>query len=122
MKNRKFTLLLIGGFLTGAFLLTIILYANSRSFSTKKWLESPRKRDQIIDSFLDTHDVVGMKKSEIINLLGKDESVAPFKVGDTMVYYIGMDGFLGFFAIDSIWLVLTLSDNDVVTKIEIQQD
>ncbi|GHU94971.1 hypothetical protein FACS1894208_06950 [Clostridia bacterium] len=122
MKNRKHVFPLVGSFLAGVTILAIILYVNSHSFSTEKWIKSPEKRDQIIDSFLSTYDVAGMEQKEIIDLLGESEIEVPFKSEDNMVYYIGDDGFLGIFAIDSRWLVITLSNYGVAIEVEIKTD
>lgn len=100
-----------------ALILTIIiagiLYQYQHSFSTAKWERNPDERTKIVDDLLGDYDLIGMRESDIIDLLGNDNNdYGYFNEKDRFVYYLGPER--GLISIDSEWLILDFADGVVV--------
>ncbi len=90
----------------------IFIYKFQHSFSTKKWTTAPEHRARIVSDMIEKHELIGMKESEIIALLGQnDNNTGYFSADNRFVYCLGMDGQL--FKIDSQWLLINFSDGMV---------
>lgn len=100
-----------------ALILTIIIagivYQYQHSFSTAKWERNPDERTKIVDDLLGDYDLIGMRESDIIDLLGNDNNdYGYFNEKDRFVYYLGPER--GLISIDSEWLILDFADGVVV--------
>lgn len=73
----------------------------------------------MVDDLLETYELKGMTKEEIILLLGEATDTEYFKTENNMVYYLGPER--GWIRIDSEWLVLEFKEN-MVTKTGIFRD
>ena len=97
----------------------IFYYHDTHVFTTKKWVDSPKQRVNMVDDLLNHYSLEGLSRSEIMNLLGNETEGAYFKEVDNMVYYLGNER--GFISIDSEWLIIHFVDN-VVNGYEIVTD
>lgn len=87
----------------------------SHTFSTGQWRDAPDSRLRIVDDMLNRYSLTGASESEVLALLGDEDSeTASFK-GDptyydpdsTLVYYLGVD------FMDAVWLVISLNNGIV---------
>ena len=81
-------------------------------------LESVRLR--MADDFLDTHNLVGMSRDEVVSLLGEPDQTEYFKSYE-MVYMLGQETD-SYFAIDSQWLAIHLDSSASVKSVDILTD
>jgi hypothetical protein len=79
-------------------------------FSSARWKANPDgvARLHMVDAFLLTHRLEGMRRDRVVALLGQDPPSGYFAAWD-QVYYLGPER--GLFGVDSEWLVLNY-DND----------
>ncbi len=62
--------------------------AYSRDFTPEKWKNYPAGRDAMVEDLEKEHDLVGMTKNEIIELLGEPNHTSQFLYGyETYEYY-----------------------------------
>lgn len=96
-----------------AIIIAGIVYQYQHSFSTAKWERNPDERTKIVDDLLGDYDLIGMRESDIIDLLGNDNNdYGYFNEKDRFVYYLGPER--GLISIDSEWLILDFADGVVV--------
>ena len=89
-------------------------------FTREKWLADPGKRTQIVDDLLEDHELVGMTRAQILELLGgHDNESGYFQQEQRLVYWLGPER--GLMSIDSEWLILDFS-GDVVADCYITRD
>ena len=98
------------------FALCVIKYRHT--FSKSKWDASKGDRYKIVNDMLDSYQLIGMSESDVIQLLGEEDSneQTSFKISkqyfppdSTLVYYLGVD------FVDDNWLILSIN-GDVVTE------
>ena len=98
------------------FALCVIKYQHTVSKS--KWDASKGDRYKIVNDMLDSYQLIGMSESDVIQLLGEEDSneQTSFKISkqyfppdSTLVYYLGVD------FVDDNWLILSIN-GDVVTE------
>ena len=85
------------------------------TFSVNKWSDNLNNRYKMVDSLLDKHNLIGMRETDVIALLGEEDSdKSSFKISrkefppdTTLVYYLGID------FMDDQWLILSLKDEVV---------
>ncbi len=90
------------------------------NFNTKKWIEDPSKRVNIVDDLISNYKLMGMSKTEVMKLLREPTEEAYFKEENNIVYYLGNER--GFISIDSEWLVLHFDEQGKVNKYQILTD
>ena len=104
-------------------LLLIVVFAlcvfkYQHTFSKSKWDASKGDRYKIVNDMLDSYQLIGMSESDVIQLLGEEDSneQTSFKISkqyfppdSTLVYYLGVD------FVDDNWLILSIN-GDVVTE------
>lgn len=89
------------------------------NFTTEKWVSNMSERVYIVDDLINTYELNGKSKSEIVTLLGSPTDTEYFKSENNVVYYLGNER--GIISIDSEWLVIefdgsqTVKDYDVLT-------
>jgi len=90
-------------------------------FSSARWKAAPddRTRVHMVDALLWTHRLKGMRRAEVIALLGQDPQSGYFADWD-LVYYLGPER--GLFAIDSEWLVLRFDKDGRVSEWKVVTD
>ena len=88
------------------------------TFSERKWNENSENRYKIVDDMLDKYQLMGMSESDVIQLLGEEDSNDKtsfkisreyFPVESTLVYWLGTE------YMDDEWLIITISDG-IVTE------
>ena len=87
----------------------------NHTFTTEKWNSDKENRFKIVNSLIEKYHLVGMSESELIELLGEEDSdSSSFKISrksfppdTTLVYYLGVD------YIDTEWLVISLNNGIV---------
>ncbi len=98
-------------------LLLIVVFAfcvfkYQHTFSKSKWDESKEDRYKIVNDMLGKYQLIGMSESDVIQLLGEEDSngQTSFKISkqyfppdSTLVYYLGVD------YMDSNWLILSIN-------------
>ena len=110
MKNKKIILCLIAFAFVIILSLTYKVYKiNSTTFDKNKWASYPCKRWKILSSFFEEYSIIGLSKTEIIELLGEEDTCL-YK--NTIMYFIS-DG-LG----APEFLVIYFDDNDIAYKHE----
>ena len=116
IKRIKRKNYIVFGIFVGLILAVIIVgivYQYQHSFSTAKWIRNPGERTKIVDDLLGDYDLIGMRESDIIDLLGNDNNdYGYFNEKDRFVYYLGPER--GLISIDSEWLILDFADGVVV--------
>lgn len=90
-------------------------------FSSARWKAAPddRTRVHMVDAFLLTHRLKGMRRQDVVALLGQDPETGYFSDWD-LVYYLGPER--GLFAIDSEWLVLKFDEGGRVSDWKVVTD
>jgi SmpA / OmlA family len=94
-------------------------------FDSLTWKESLTKespepvRLRMIDDLLRKHALVGMRRSEVISLLGTPPATGYFREYD-FVYWLGPER--GFFGIDSEWLAVKFDSENRVLKASVVSD
>ena len=95
-------------------------------FDSTIWKETPAEhsldsvRLRMVDDFLDQHDVIGMPKTKIIDLLGDSDNTSYFKNYD-LVYCLGQET-ESYFGIDSKWLVFEIDELNKISSFQIVTD
>ena len=74
----------------------------------------------MVDDLLEKHEIVGMYRNEIIELLGEPSDTEYFKESDNIVYWLGTER--GLVRIDSEWLVIWFDDKDIAIDVKIMRD
>ena len=88
-----------------------------RSFESSRWKDASENahgnpvRLRMVDDLLSRFDLVGMKRTDVVDLLGERDDTEYFKSYD-MVYWLGPER--GVFSIDSEWLVLRVQGDRVI--------
>jgi hypothetical protein len=99
-------------------------YANRKPFDSKIWKASlvgnfhPDTRLRMVDDLFKKHNLIGMSKNDIDNLLGIPPNTSYFKNYD-YVYRLGIER--GIIPIDSEWLAIEF-ENGKVIKANIVRD
>jgi hypothetical protein len=90
-------------------------------FSSARWKAPPegRVRVHMVDAFLLTHRLRGMRRETVVALLGQDPPTGYFRDWD-QVYWLGQER--GLFAIDSEWLVLRYGPDGRVAAWRVVRD
>jgi len=98
-------------------------YANRRTFDAALWQDSSQAdngiRIRMVDDLLTRHQLQGMTRGKIVELLGDPEDTPYFKDWD-LVYWLGPER--GFFSIDSEWLVMRLDTQGRVSEYRLVTD
>lgn len=95
----------------------VCAWSSQHTFSKSKWDMDRENRYKIVHNMLSKHQLIGMRESDVIQLLGEEDSnQASFKISKryfppdaTLVYYMGVH------YMDSNWLILSIHDG-VVTE------
>ncbi len=74
---------------------------------------------RVVDELLSTHDLRGMMRAEIMELLGPPEKTQKTR-SNNMVYWLGPQRHG--FPIDDDWLVITLGDQGSVIEAKTETD
>lgn len=101
--------LFVGGMITG-----IGHERQKREFDSRRWKAAGRhdkanERFEMLGDFLSTHNICGMQKAEIAQLLGPPSPDYPYASGEMLCYPMG-EGFL-----DKYWLILTVENDKVAS-------
>ena len=87
------------------------VYRYNRNFTQKKWLTDEDNRYKIVDDMLTENEIVGMRESEIVKLLGAETEHAPTSFKNHKGQYPDehhLTYFLGVDYMDGEWLVITI--------------
>ena len=96
------------------------VHEQQSDFSIVKWEAEPYERVWMVDDLLTQYDFVGMDVSSLEAILGKDTDTSYFEAPRRLVYYLGDER--GFISIDSEWLVFDVSEEGIVTNVNILRD
>ncbi|SCX96215.1 hypothetical protein [Alkaliphilus peptidifermentans] len=90
-------------------------FNQKHTFSSEKWLSEHGKRVNIVDDLLENSNLIGMSKTEIIELLGEENG--PFYRDDDNIfaYYLGYERVYKFMSNFSKWLIITFSNDKVIS-------
>ncbi len=106
--------LLLAAILAGG----LLRLCTAHRFTTRRWVEEPEARWNLVSSLLARYELVGMTRGEVLALLGGDSGPDGYgKTEHNLSYCLGLDQF---FPIDDWWLILELEDG-VVTGYRIAQ-
>ncbi len=113
LQNKIILIVFIS--LTIAVILGVCVYKYQRTFSTEKWNTDKYNRTKIVGDLLEDYNLIGMRETDIIELLGEEDSEqTSFKISrkeypsdTTLVYFLGID------YMDNEWLILSLEDGIV---------
>ena len=120
LKRINYTALAVVVALAAACVMGVFVIRERHRFTREKWIEEPENRTRIVDDLLADHELPGMTRAEVLDLLGDhDNEAGYFAQEGRMVYWLGPER--GLFSIDSEWLILDF-DGDVVTGCEITRD
>lgn len=75
MMNVLIAVLLI--FITAVVVIKVRDYKEARTFTQEKWFKQPDRRYLIVKDMLKKHNIYGMSKAEIINLIGEPVLTLP---------------------------------------------
>lgn len=97
------------------FLLLIAMWYKAHLFSSTRWINDPDSRKSMVNDLLNKWDLIGMTESEVISLLGSEDSQqSTFKIDrhyyppeSTLTYDIGVD------FMETRWLIISLRDGVV---------
>ncbi len=98
----------------------LMLNESESKFNYENWIEKQDKRVWMVDDLLEKHEIVGMYRNEIIELLGESSDTEYFKESDNIVYWLGTER--GLVRIDSEWLVIWFDDKDIAIDVKIMRD
>ncbi len=93
------------------------VYRYNRNFTQKKWLTNEEECYKIVDDMLTENEIIGMRESEIVKLLGAETEHAPttfknhkgqYPDEHHLTYFLGVD------YMDDEWLVITI-ENGIAT-------
>jgi hypothetical protein len=98
-------------------LLLLILCSCSSQFNKETWLKEPDKRNDMVQSLINKHELKGMTEAEVIDLLGEPAQKLdePYR---QYVYYLGRAG-LG---VDDSLLRLNFNKNGELESHEVTHD
>lgn len=113
LQNKIILIVFIA--LTIAVILGVCVYKYQRTFSIEKWNTDKYNRTKIVGDLLEDYNLIGMRETDIIELLGEEDSEqSSFKTSrkeypsdTTLVYFLGVD------YMDNEWLILSLEDGIV---------
>lgn len=114
-KRQNIIILIMFIALTFAVILGVCVYKYQHAFSIEKWNTAKYNRTKIVGDLLEDYNLIGMRESDIIELLGEEDSEqTSFKISrkeypsdTTLVYFLGID------YMDNEWLILSLDDGIV---------
>ena len=110
---------LVGTLLFGP---SIKSYVQRTSFNSIEWKDhlddGSSIKIKMVDDLLKKHQLIGMNKNDLEDLLGKPPKTDYFKDYE-YVYWLGPER--GLFGIDSEWLAIKFKDGNVI-KVEILRD
>jgi hypothetical protein len=116
MKNKKGVIIILSVVIfVGLMIIVIVCTTNIRAktFDARRWDEYPDKRWMMIGSLKEQYCIVGLSRSNIIELLGNNEVLLNNR---DMLEYLISPG-LG----DVEGLLLYFNDKDIVYKYEISE-
>ena len=103
-----------------------ITYFSPLPFNQEIWnskkdgsLDTYKIRHRMADGLLMMDSLIGMKKSDVIKLLGTPPNTSYFHTWD-LVYRLGIER--GLFSIDNEWLVLKVDDTDSIIEASLVSD
>lgn len=119
VRKAKRTILIAFGCVMALAVLAVAafcVYRYQHTFSQEKWHTDRENRYKIVDDLLETVDLIGMTESEIVSLLGEEDSEQSSFKGNrqqfppetTLVYYLGVD------YMDCNWLIISLEQGVAV--------
>ena len=99
-------------------------YGESAPFDPVRWRKASlygedETRKHMLPSLLENHKLVGMKKAEVLELLGPPSDLRYRRSAD-FCYWIGPED--GFIKVDSCWLLIWVDDQGVVDRIAVVED
>ncbi len=114
-KLQNIIILIVFIAVTVAVVLGACVYKYQHTFSTEKWNTDKYNRTKIVGDLLEDYNIIGMRETDIIELLGEeDREQTSFKISrkeypsdTTLVYFLGID------YMDNAWLILSLEDGIV---------
>ncbi|MGD8191228.1 hypothetical protein ACQCN2_14710 [Brevibacillus ginsengisoli] len=120
-KQKARTIYLITA-LAGLFAVLLMIFILGvhefqNSFHHERWRTEQDKRVFMVDDLLQRHNLSGMNRQAIYELLGNPSETEYFKEKDNIVYWLGPGR--GLVGIDNEWLVIWFDANDRVTRYEI---
>lgn len=89
-------------------------------FNYNRWVSEQEQRVHMIDHFLNKNRLVGLKKSDVIDLLSVPTETSYFEAPNRWVYYLGPER--GVISIDSEWLLINFDDGEHVISYDIVTD
>ncbi|NGQ94147.1 outer membrane protein assembly factor BamE [Brevibacillus sp. SYP-B805] len=89
-------------------------------FTPSKWMAAKEKRVYMVDDLLERHQLAGMTRGEVRNLLGQPTDTAYFQEQNNWVYELGPER--GLVRIDSEWLVIWFDTDGTVSRYRIMTD
>lgn len=119
--KKKLTLMMVIGTIP-LFICVVMLGLNEYKthFTTEKWMNHLSERVYIVDDLINTYELVGKTKSDVVALLGPPTETEYFKSDTNVVYYLGDER--GIISIDSEWLVIDFDDNQIVKAYDVRTD
>lgn len=90
------------------------------TFDASRWQKQHDVRVYMVDDLLEHHQLQGMSRKEVLQLLGQPEDTAYFKQQNNIVYWLGPER--GLVRIDSEWLVIWFNRDDHVTSVKVTRD
>jgi|GEM_PF-492341 len=96
----------------------VCVFKYQHTFSKSKWDTNKENRYKIVNDMLSKYQLIGMRESDVIQLLGREDNKKPtsFKISKryfppdvTLIYYLGVD------YMDNNWLILSIN-NGIVTE------
>jgi hypothetical protein len=100
-------------------------YSHRQAFDSELWKASLAEESEnpiklrMVDDLRRKHPLVGLSRSEVLDLLGEPSRTDKFSDWD-LVYWPGSER--GLFSIDSEWLVIRFGSNQKVIDAEIVSD
>lgn len=116
-KRQNILIFCILAAIAAAFIIAVCVFRYQHTYSRLKWDANKGNRYQIVNDMLGQNYLVGMTESEVIELLGEEDSneQTSFKIRrdyfppeSTLVYCLGVD------FMDCNWLIISLQ-NGIVT-------
>src|SRR4030042_924998 len=107
------------------FVVVLIVYERPMAFDKEVWLNSdkinqkPYPRLKMADDLIKKDVLIGLTRSQVIELLGEPGDHGYFRSYD-LVYWLGPER--SFMGIDSEWLAILIDDNGLVSKVALVRD
>lgn len=115
-KSRLKHILIFGSIITLFCFILLSFNQYNSQFTSERWLNNSVDRVNMIDDFLNDHNLLGMKKDEVFALLG-----SPDRRNNTdLLYNLGSER--GLIRIDSEQLVVQLNEDNLVIGYKITTD